>query len=201
MKKLTTISSILLSLIILTASISIISLNKSLYPKVKDYNTEETLALDNVVNYLNNQGKLSSEFFNSREISHMKDVKQIFDIIKIILVLSIILLPLTIGRFEKNEKNEKIITRNKELIKTLKYGSIISFSFILILALSFIKFDLFFNIFHQIFFKEGTWLFYSTDMLIRLFPFNFFLQSCIRIIITIFILITTIWITKIIKNK
>jgi integral membrane protein (TIGR01906 family) len=36
-----------------------------------------------------------------------------------------------------------------------------------------VAFDRFFTLFHGLFFQPGTWTFYYTDTLIRLFPFRF----------------------------
>ena len=36
-----------------------------------------------------------------------------------------------------------------------------------------VAFDRFFTLFHGVFFEQGTWTFYYTDTLIRLFPFRF----------------------------
>lgn len=184
------LESFLIFVIILTLCITIVSSNKGLYPKVKEYNKEEILALDNLVNYLNNNGDLNNNYFNQREIYHMQDVKDILNRVRIILTLSII------SAIILNYKLNK-----KQIRASLIKGSIISIIFtFLISVISLLSFGKFFSIFHKIFFKAGTWLFTSTDMLIRLFPLEFFLWILLRILLINLIISSLILLYLIIKK-
>lgn len=49
----------------------------------------------------------------------------------------------------------------------------------LILASSFINFDVFFTAFHGLFFEAGTWTFYAEDTLIQLYPLPFWMNAVI----------------------
>jgi integral membrane protein (TIGR01906 family) len=184
------LESFLIFVIILTLCITIVSSNKGLYPKVKEYNKEEILALDNLVNYLNNNGDLNNNYFNQREIYHMQDVKDILNRVRIILTLSII------SAIILNYKLNK-----KQIRASLIKGSIISIIFtFLISVISLLSFGKFFSIFHNIFFKAGTWLFSNTDMLIRLFPLEFFLWILLRILLINLIISSLILLYLIIKK-
>ncbi len=46
-------------------------------------------------------------------------------------------------------------------------------------------FDLFFTLFHRIFFQEGTWLFFYEDTLIQLYPLPFWIRAVAEISIII----------------
>ena len=56
----------------------------------------------------------------------------------------------------------------------------------LVLASSFIDFDVFFTRFHQAFFTAGTWLFYEQDTLIQLYPLPFWVDTVWKLAVVIF---------------
>lgn len=124
----------------------------------------------NIVDYLKNNAELSSEF-NEREISHMKDVKSLtYNIVAIYVITLVILVAVILLTFFYNRK------RFKEFLSLmLIYGGFFSLAFlIVILILAKLNFDFLFDIFHKIFFEKDTYLFSGNDLLIRLFPGNFF---------------------------
>lgn len=55
----------------------------------------------------------------------------------------------------------------------------------LILASAFINFDAFFTHFHQIFFREGSWIFAEESTLIQLYPLPFWVDTVTRLVFTI----------------
>jgi len=56
-------------------------------------------------------------------------------------------------------------------------AGLIVLSFILIVLISVtLNFDQLFTAFHRVFFEGDTWLFYSSDSLIRLFPMPFWVN-------------------------
>jgi len=111
--------------------------------------------------------KDGTPLFNQRELAHMLDVRiltqQVLLIWKVILLL---LLTLTIVAIRSN--------MSRVLVNSIKRGALLTiliiFTVLLYLA---INFNQLFTQFHQLFFEGGTWLFYLSDNLIRLFPLRF----------------------------
>ena len=69
-----------------------------------------------------------------------------------------------------------------------------------------VSFNNLFDRFHQLFFKDGTWLFYESDTLIRLFPLTFWrdafiLVSVLTLLFAGLLLIIFGVISKVRKNK
>lgn len=109
-----------------------------------------------------------NNFFNEREIKHMKDVKNIFRFIIYLTIIIGILIFI--------------------LIKKEDLPNIFLFSFIplivLILLFIFVPFDELFLNFHLILFKNDLWLLNpQVDRLIVLLPEEFFIRSSQRILI------------------
>lgn len=48
-----------------------------------------------------------------------------------------------------------------------------------------LNFDLFFTLFHRIFFPEGSWLFFYEDTLIQLYPLPFWIRAVAEIVLAI----------------
>ncbi len=129
------------------------------------------------VRYLTNSADISylgdlqiegEQAFKADELRHMEDVKvvtraafQILLLAGAFFVMSTILLirqPST--RFH--------------ILRGIQHGGGLTIALILILtALVFINWDFFFDTFHEIFFEAGTWQFYRSDTLIRLYPEQF----------------------------
>ncbi len=103
--------------------------------------------------------------YNENEISHMKDVRKIFLVLEITLILSLLILVLCLFKLSK-----------QSLMRILKYSSIVSLIFILILVLLSIYFEQALLIFHQIFFPQGNWMFPQDSFMIHMFPSDFFLN-------------------------
>ncbi len=105
--------------------------------------------------------------FNERELSHMVDVKRVYDRLTLAAAGLLVVTLVGIGYFAY--QGEVI-----EIGRWLQGGGMLTLSLIAVLALwMFIGFDAFFTAFHGIFFEEGTWLFFTSDTLIRLFPLRF----------------------------
>jgi integral membrane protein (TIGR01906 family) len=128
--------------------------------------------------------------FNDRELSHMVDVKGVVTGMRVALAIFLILLVFCIWVLLKNGR--------RDLIHAAFYqggwgllGLIAS-----ILLLVAISFNQLFTWFHQIFFSDGTWQFYTSDTLIRLFPMRFWRDAFIfvgvlSLIIAGMVIITT----------
>ena len=135
------------------------------------------------INYLINQKDISfleelimadgSQLYNSRELSHMVDVKNLVQaaltVWRIIIVVALMII------------TALAITKNQQLIRSLLFLSGISTLgiILLILAMVAINFYELFNYFHYLFFTGDTWLFYENDSLIRLFPLKFWQDAFI----------------------
>ena len=168
---------ILLTTLIITSSFLLTIFDESFISKKSKSIENKEIVLSNFMNYLQDKTDHLSEAFNVREKEHMQDVKDIIQTTNSVNLFSLIsLIAITFSLIHKKQY--------KILKTSLKYSTISSFSTILLLILGVLNFQIFFNKFHELFFKPGTWLFYSTDTLIRLFPFNFFQTAFIKIILT-----------------
>ena len=150
------------------------------------------------INYLTNNAGIEylgdltfedgSPLFNDRELSHMLDVKILFSSIfnvwyGVTLVLGALLIWCRQTR------------KWEEFRKALKLGGITTIAvFIFFGVLVAIDFDWLFTEFHYIFFEGSTWLFYTSDTLIRLFPLPFWLNAMISILaLTLIFAALLIW--------
>lgn len=112
--------------------------------------------------------------FNERELAHMEDVQTVtwiaFNSLAfggLFFVVSII------GLWQVNPG----IATN-----ILGWGSLLTFAGIgVIVIVAIAAWDFFFTAFHQMFFESGTWRFYYSDTLIRLFPEQFWFDAAIFI--------------------
>ena len=108
-----------------------------------------------------------SALFNSRELGHMEDVKQLVQIslniwwVLLVCIIAIIFISLNRGW-------------KKDFWYWLSKGGWLTIVIITIILLGvFVSFNILFTGFHRIFFEGDTWLFYPSDTLIRLFPERF----------------------------
>lgn len=109
--------------------------------------------------------KDGSPLFNERELSHMKDVRIVFRNARAVLSVMVLYVLFVILLVCRN------IDAISGLCDALLWGGGLSLGILgLILVLILIGFDSFFTTFHSIFFSSGTWLFWESDSLIRLFP-------------------------------
>ncbi len=102
--------------------------------------------------------------YNERELSHMLDVKNLVQLMmKIILPMAAFLVIAWIFAWRLGWKSE--------FWKAISLGGWLTLGMIgLILVGTLINFDALFTGFHHLFFTGSTWLFYTDDTLIRLFP-------------------------------
>lgn len=109
--------------------------------------------------------KDGAPLFNERELSHMKDVRIVFKNARAVLSVMVLYVLFVILLVCRN------IDAVPGLCNALLWGGGLSLGMLgLILALILLGFDSFFTTFHSIFFSSGTWLFWESDSLIRLFP-------------------------------
>jgi integral membrane protein (TIGR01906 family) len=108
-----------------------------------------------------------SHLFNDRELEHMLDVKNVVKgAMRVLEICALILLVMAVWAWRGSW--------SKSYIKGLQNGGIVTLILIGLIIFSVLTaFNYIFVIFHEIFFKAGTWTFLYSDTLIRLFPERF----------------------------
>ena len=111
------------------------------------------------------QLKDGTPLYNERELSHMRDVRQVFGNARAVMAAMIVFIILTGWLVSKKPDSLP------GFLRSLAWGSVLT---ILLIVLVFIGimtgFDTLFENFHHLFFTGDSWLFYADDSLIRLFP-------------------------------
>jgi len=108
-----------------------------------------------------------SSLFNTRELSHMHDVKQV---VKPVLVIgyTVWALLLVFGLWAR------FGGWWQEYLRGLRRGGWLMLGLVVVLGgFAAVSFWQFFTVFHELFFSGGSWLFLYSDTLIRLFPLPF----------------------------
>ena len=107
---------------------------------------------------------LGLEVLTTEEKNHLLDVKKVvhrtFDVLFFSLIWMFALL------WDNNK-----ITKSKNFGKILKYAGLIIVAVPLIFVL--FPFDLFFSMFHSVFFVSGTWMFPPKSALLQIYPIVF----------------------------
>lgn len=135
------------------------------------------------INYLVNSQDISylelltfengEPIFTDRELSHMQDVKAVVTGMRIALAGTMIaLLVVTVAAVQGGWKSLLLTAFNRGAWTII--GLIAA-----ILTFVVLNFNNLFTGFHQIFFESGTWQFYTSDTLIRLFPMRFWQDAFI----------------------
>ena len=131
-------------------------------------------------------GQENVNFFNSKEVSHMIDVREIFAKViqlRVILVLAAAAV-LCLLAFLK-QASARIFSLMMIICSLLLVGFTVAAG--LIIASDFNKY---FIIFHEIFFDNNLWILNpETDRLIRLVPLGFFIDTALYIVIIFTLLI------------
>jgi integral membrane protein (TIGR01906 family) len=113
--------------------------------------------------------------YNDNELSHMEDVKGVVTGMRIALAASmIILLAIVIIGVRKGWR--------RELLSAIRRGGwgVVGLIIAILLFVA-ISFDELFTWFHELFFQQGNWQFYTSDTLIRLFPMRFWQDAFIYV--------------------
>ena len=119
------------------------------------------------------QFETGEQIFNEQELDHMEDVKRVVSGMRIGLASALVILGV-IHFIVVNSKQEKSIF---VAYKRGGWGVIgIILSILIFVTLNFNKL---FTWFHMLFFEGGTWQFYTSDTLIRLFPLRFWQDAFI----------------------
>jgi integral membrane protein (TIGR01906 family) len=128
------------------------------------------------INYLGDLAFDDGEpIYNSSELSHMADVKTVVTGMRIALAaLMVGLLAITVIAVRKGWRDSFLVA-----LRRGGWGVLGLIATILILLV--VNFDQLFTWFHQMFFTSGTWQFYTSDTLIRLFPMRFWQDAFIAV--------------------
>jgi len=113
--------------------------------------------------------------YTADELSHMEDVK---GVVRWMLTgLSVLMLILVLITYSYVKKGQRL-----EMLAALRRGAWATIGLIAaILILVTVAFDQLFTWFHMLFFENGTWKFYTSDTLIRLFPIRFWQDAFIAV--------------------
>lgn len=113
--------------------------------------------------------------FSARELQHMVDVKTVTQGAFFVLAAALIIVPLcALYLWRTDRRNQLMDALLRGAIFTL--GGIVSVIFGAVVA-----WDMFFSLFHRLFFADGTWVFYTSDTLIRLYPEKFWFDTALII--------------------
>jgi integral membrane protein (TIGR01906 family) len=116
-----------------------------------------------------------TRLYNDRELQHMIDVKEVLQATLRVWYLTMAVL---LGFGVWSWFGGWLPEFRRGLIR----GGWLTISLIIfILVLVLMAFGIFFHAFHDVFFAPGTWVFYSSDTLIRLFPERFWRDAFIII--------------------
>ena len=135
----------------------------------------------NVIDYF--QGKIDiSELngFDAKEAMHLYDVKWVIRALLVLMLVCFITLLFIADR------------------RVVLYGGVASLVFPLVLYL--VPFEILFDLFHRITFSSGTWLFDSNSLLIQMYPFEFFYEFFLNIIVRGIILSLIVLILAIVER-
>lgn len=113
--------------------------------------------------------------YNQRELRHMEDVKFVVTGMRIGLAATVVMMVIITIIAVRNHWKEKII----QGIARGAWGLLGLIGAILLFLM--LNFNKLFTWFHMIFFESGTWLFYQSDTLIRLFPLTFWQNAFITV--------------------
>jgi integral membrane protein (TIGR01906 family) len=124
---------------------------------------------------LSKQTLNGTPIYNPREISHMIDVRAVFQSIFQVWQAAFIL-ALVFGFILWRKGELKLLSSAIQSGGLLTSGFILSIGLLAVFAWQF-----WFDTFHLLFFKPGSWLFSYSDTLIRLFPVEFWFDATLTI--------------------
>ncbi|MBI3152597.1 MAG: TIGR01906 family membrane protein [Chloroflexi bacterium] len=113
--------------------------------------------------------------YNAREVGHMADVQAVFQsVFRVWQAAFILLLILGIALWRMGDR--------VALASALQSGGLLTSGMLLSIALlALFAWQTWFNLFHRLFFVQGSWLFEYSDTLIRLFPLEFWSDATFAI--------------------
>jgi len=189
---------VLLPLLILLSNFYFLIFNESFYLKESEkFNQQENKHIyQNVIDYLQNKEPLN--YFSEKEKTHMVDVKNLVQKTIYLFYFSLISTILLIAY---------LIYKKQKFTSEIILSSILTITILFILSITiYLSFEKLFLYFHLILFNNNLWILNpQTDLLINLFPKQFFIDFTKRLIIsstlTSFIILIISATTKYLKNK
>lgn len=160
------------------------------------FTKEETdLKAKNVLGFYKNKNALDNDFFSSRSVQHLTDVKRALYLSLGYFILSFTVSGIIIAHLLIRKKT-------KLFLLSLAIGFGITAVLISALGLGLAKgFDRFFLIFHKTVFTNNLWAFPPDDNLIKLFPTQFFVLFADRLAIQIILISVSISVLAFIFRK
>jgi integral membrane protein (TIGR01906 family) len=128
---------------------------------------------ENLFNYLESgTGILDTDFFNTKEVSHLNDVHIVMQNASIMfLMLSLFWI---IGA----------VILHKKIFKVMYKGALLSILLFAVVGFIAFNFEFAFTQFHNIFFSAGTWTFEPTEHLVMMYTTQFFYNITRNILLT-----------------
>lgn len=135
--------------------------------------------------------------YTTRELDHMRDVKVVTQTAYALALVTGVLALAAIGVMVS------IPDARKSLRFGLRNGALLTLVLLFtIIVLAVGNWEFFFTGFHELFFANGTWMFYTSDTLIRLFPEQFWFDAAITIgVLAGFIALGTLVLTTILGRR
>ncbi|MBI3176657.1 MAG: TIGR01906 family membrane protein [Chloroflexi bacterium] len=128
------------------------------------------------IDALANQQSNGLPLYNARELSHMRDVQNVYQSVWRLWQIALALV--LVAGVALSWRRE---TR-AALAAAIQWGGVISAALVAVVGLpAVVAWRLWFVAFHKIFFAAGTWTFNYSDTLIRLFPENFWFDAAMTI--------------------
>ncbi len=174
---------IILPFFIFLANFNYLAFNKNFYGKIQnglksDLNLEDRIHYtNNVINYYQGKELLDKQFYSYQAQLHLLEVKNLLNATRVILGLSIIIILSLIIIITHEKRYESIFTM-------VSVSSIICV--VTIGALGFGLTNYFDSIFlqmHHVLFANTFWLFPPDDMLVQVFPNEFFVLFANRFVL------------------
>ena len=131
---------------------------------------------DKPLMFLSGQNKNGFLLYNSRELKHMQDVQNVYQatwqVWQIALILAVIL-GLALAWSKEGRHG---------LASALRSGGALTVGLVAVVGLgAIVAWQVWFVVFHQVFFSAGSWTFDFSDTLIRLFPEKFWYDAVLTI--------------------
>ncbi len=142
------------------------------YDKFVNYTLVDS-SYDNLINYFSGREELSN-IYNTKERSHLVDVKSVIDFIRNLFLILFFSLILVLAL---------LLYRRYEYIWIILVGGFV-FVILFSIIFSLFNFDSLFDSFHKTFFSAGSWIFDENSFLISLFPGGLFIDALVRILLS-----------------
>jgi integral membrane protein (TIGR01906 family) len=115
--------------------------------------------------------------YDAREIKHMIDVRELVDKVKVVLPLTALVLVGALIALAREKTTRALAARG------LLNGAILTIGlFVALGVFAAFGFQIFFTLFHRVFFEGDSWLFNYTDSLIQFYPLPFWFETSLALI-------------------